>query len=155
MRNITTIVIHCSATPPNMDIGAAVIRAWHTDPKRKGGPLLDIGYHAVVRRDGVVEAGRDETIDGAHVGGHNHYTLGLCLVGGTDADDKQRAEFNYTFPQIVAARSLIAEWVRRYPIERICGHRDLDSGKACPVFDAGQLFGDLLEVSGELGNGNT
>ena len=34
-RNSTKyIVIHCAATKPSMDIGAAEIRKWHTDAPR-------------------------------------------------------------------------------------------------------------------------
>ncbi len=50
---INLIVVHCAATPPSMNIGAAEIRKWHTD---KG--WSDIGYHYVIRRDGTQEEGR-------------------------------------------------------------------------------------------------
>ena len=77
------IVIHCAATKPSMDIGAAEIRKWHTDPPRNWD---DIGYHYVVRRSGTIEkpmleVGRYLEIPGAHVANHNHESIGICLVG--------------------------------------------------------------------------
>ena len=51
MRKIDDIIIHCAATYPAMDIGAAEIRQWHV---RDNG-WSDIGYHFVIRRNGVVE----------------------------------------------------------------------------------------------------
>ena len=52
-KNTDTIVIHCAATRPHMDVGAKEIREWH---KERG--FEDIGYHYVIRRTGVVEIGR-------------------------------------------------------------------------------------------------
>ena len=71
------IVIHCAATKPSMDIGAAEIRKWHTDPPRNWD---DIGYHYVVRRSGTIEkpmleVGRYLEIPGAHVANHNHESI--------------------------------------------------------------------------------
>jgi N-acetylmuramoyl-L-alanine amidase len=54
MRKSTNwIAIHCSATRPSQDVGAADIRKWH---KAQG--WADIGYHFVIRRDGKIEKGR-------------------------------------------------------------------------------------------------
>ena len=60
-RYIGEIFIHCSATPPSMDISADDIRDWHL---ARG--WSDIGYHAVIKRDGTIEAGRSEDRAGAH-----------------------------------------------------------------------------------------
>ena len=43
-----TIVIHCSATPKDMDIGVEKIKHWHTVDNGWD----DIGYHYVIKRDG-------------------------------------------------------------------------------------------------------
>ena len=45
MREIQTIVIHCSDSKWG---DAEVIRKWHTDPKPRGKAWADIGYHAVI-----------------------------------------------------------------------------------------------------------
>ena len=57
-----TIVIHCSATPEDMDIGVEKIKHWHTVDNGWD----DIGYHYVVRRSGELETGREEHRTGSH-----------------------------------------------------------------------------------------
>lgn len=122
------LVVHCAATKARMDIGAAEIRRWH---KEKG--WADIGYHYVIRRNGVLEVGRDESTVGAHAVGHNARSIGICLVGGID--EQGHAENNFTPAQFAALRRLLVRLAARYPAARIVGHRDLNPGKDCPSFD--------------------
>mgnify|MGYP001148671095 CR=1 FL=1 len=129
-RTIDLIVVHCSATPPSMDVGAAEIHRWHLDRGWR-----DIGYHAVVRRDGTVEAGRPLDQAGAHVRGHNKHSLGICLIGGVDQHG--RPEANFTGPQLRAAALWALARQSENPGAQIFGHRDLDPHKACPSFDVG------------------
>ena len=82
MRKINEIILHCSATPASMDIGAKEIRDWHVN----GNHWRDIGYHWVIRRDGTVEKGRPEYQVGAHCLNHNANSIGVCMVGGTKKD---------------------------------------------------------------------
>lgn len=149
MREINLIVVHCSATPQNMDIGAEEIRQWHKD---KG--WSDIGYHYVIRRNGVIEHGRDLDHDGnvdeevgAHAAGFNSNSLGICLIGGTDADDRDKAEANFTRNQYMALNALLLELCSLYTIPRrnVLGHRDLPGvKKACPCFDVQAFFNSPL-----------
>src|SRR3546814_13006463 len=74
MRRIETIILHCSYTPPSMDIGAAVIKGWHVD----GNGWTDIGYHFVLRRNGAVEEGRPLDVVGAHAKNFNGRSIGIC-----------------------------------------------------------------------------
>lgn len=128
-REVTNIiVIHCAATKPSMDIGLREIRQWHV---QQG--WLDVGYHYIIRRDGTVEIGRPHDVVGSHVKGHNFESLGICMVGGID--DAGKPQDNFTDTQWVALEGLVKEVSTVYPNARICGHRDLDSGKACPSFD--------------------
>lgn len=129
------LVVHCAATKARMDIGAAEIRRWH---KEKG--WADIGYHYVIRRNGVLEVGRDEATVGAHVAGYNARSIGICLVGGID--EQGRAENNFTPAQFAALRRLLARLAARYPAARIVGHRDLNPGKDCPSFDIADWLKD-------------
>jgi N-acetyl-anhydromuramyl-L-alanine amidase AmpD len=131
MRAIELIVIHCSATGPEMDIGAEEIRRWH---KRRG--WSDIGYHWVIRRNGDVETGRAEHRQGAHAKDYNRNSIGVCLIGGVD--DNQYPEANYTPAQWHALDAVIEDLLDRYPDALICGHRDLGAPKACPCFDVDQ-----------------
>jgi N-acetyl-anhydromuramyl-L-alanine amidase AmpD len=123
------IVIHCAATPPTMDIGAKEIRLWHT---RDNG-WRDIGYHSVIRRNGEIEKGRDYHYTGAHVAGHNHNSVGICMVGGVDS--KGKPENNFTPEQWESLKREINWILTLFPSCSIIGHRDLDPGKACPSFD--------------------
>lgn len=131
------IVVHCSASPEDKDIGAAEINEWHI---ARG--FRKIGYHYVIRRDGTVELGRPEAEVGAHCadGGMNSKTIGVCLVGGTDADNPQRAENNFTPEQFKSLRELI-QWIKEFNplIKDVFGHRDVPGvKKECPCFDVRQ-----------------
>lgn len=134
-RKIRHIVIHCADTPADMDIGASDIDRWH---RERGWSA--IGYHYVIRRNGITETGRDLDADGdideeigAHVLGHNKDSLGICLVGGKGADGL--ADCNFTACQWAALERIVSDLTARYPDARVVGHRDLDPGKPCPGFD--------------------
>jgi N-acetylmuramoyl-L-alanine amidase len=133
MRPINRIVIHCADTPADMDIGAAEIRRWHVDERG----WSDIGYHAVIRRNGNLEVGRPDDRPGAHAAGFNADSLAVCLVGGRGPDGKP--ENNFTPAQMQTLFLLIANWCAEYGVsdDQIMGHRDLPGvTKACPSFDA-------------------
>jgi N-acetyl-anhydromuramyl-L-alanine amidase AmpD len=141
------VVWHCSASRPGADIGVRQIREWHISPPRN---WSDIGYHLVIRRDGMIEAGRPLEEIGAHVAGHNSDSVGVCLVGGLD---EQGASFGnrpdlFTPAQWASVR-IVYELLRRmYPHAQHLGHRDLSPDtngdgkitpgewlKTCPGFD--------------------
>tara|TARA_R110000868_G_scaffold266298_1_gene525363 strand:- start:361 stop:801 length:441 start_codon:yes stop_codon:yes gene_type:complete len=126
------IVIHCAATRPSQDVGAADIRKWH---KAKG--WADIGYHWVIRRNGKVEKGRAENLVGAHEPTRNRNSVGICLVGGVNEKDFTKAENNFTPEQWTALEKLVKDVQTRYPKTKVMGHRDCPGvRKACPSFDA-------------------
>ena len=125
------LVVHCSATPEDMDIGASDIKRWHL---QRG--WLDIGYHYVIRRDGTVEKGRNDNTPGAHARGYNQKSLGICLVGGVESDGKS-PEANYTHAQWESLESLLSVLLVDHEGAQVLGHRDLPNvHKACPSFDA-------------------
>lgn len=132
MRKITSVAIHCSATRPSMDIGAAEIAQWH---KKQG--WATIGYHYVIRRSGLVEKGRPDEMPGAHVAGHNANSIGICLVGGVNQDDFRKAEDNFTPAQMKSLATLCKSLSAAYPGAVFKGHRDYPGvKKACPSFNA-------------------
>ncbi len=131
MRDIKGIIIHCSATKPNMDIGVDEIRDWHV----KGNGWSDIGYHYVIKRDGSLEGGRNIKKNGAHTKGHNAGTIGICVVGGVD--DKGEPKNNYTPNQWESLKTLIEVLCFNDYMQSgfyIKGHNEFSS-KACPSFD--------------------
>lgn len=118
------IFVHCSATKPNMNWGVREISQLH---KEQG--WLACGYHYVIKRDGTVEAGRDEAAVGSHAKGHNHNSIGVCLVGGVN--DKMQPEANFTPAQMQSLRSLLVELLAKYPGSVLMAHHDI-APKACP-----------------------
>jgi len=123
------LVVHCSATPPTMDIGRTEIDRWH----RAQGWLM-IGYHFVIRRDGRIEIGRPEGAIGSHVAGYNYNSIGICMVGGVDA--KGKSEDNYTTAQYATLATLLIDLRTRHPKAEVQGHRDFPKvAKDCPCFD--------------------
>ena len=127
--NVRHIIIHCSATPRGSDIGVPEIRRAH---RQRG--FRDIGYHFVVRLDGSVEPGRPLGEIGAHCLGKNRVSIGVCYVGGVEADGKTPADTR-TPAQREALKMLVDELRRIFPNADVRGHRDF-ARKACPSFDA-------------------
>ena len=151
MKEVKYLVVHCSATPASRDIGAAEIRTMHL---RQG--WRDIGYHFVIRRNGVIEKGRPADQPGAHVQGHNGHSIGICMVGGVKPN--MTAECNFTDAQFASLRKLLDELHAQHPAAQVCGHRDLSPDrngdgkvtpgewvKDCPTFEVGHWF-----ATGEL-----
>lgn len=140
-KNITRIFLHCTATREGQDIDAATIKRWHL---AQG--WSDIGYHFVIRLDGTIEIGRDESVPGSHVKGFNTGSIGVVYVGGLNAQGK--AKDTRTDAQKKALEWLCRELGAAYPAARFMGHRDASPDrngdgkitsnewlKECPCFD--------------------
>lgn len=158
-RQISLIVIHCSASPngdslfrvspgaPGSRTPVQTIDGWHAQRgfkrsaawRQKQNPgLASIGYHFVIYTGGTVATGRHVDEVGAHVQGFNQKSLGICMVGL----DK------FTPQQWASLRSLVSTLRKSYPDARLVGHRDLSPDqnkngiiepfewlKTCPSFD--------------------
>tara|TARA_R110000796_G_scaffold235140_1_gene354107 strand:- start:1100 stop:1507 length:408 start_codon:yes stop_codon:yes gene_type:complete len=135
MRHVSKIIIHCSATPPSMDVDASLIDDWH---KERG--WTGIGYHFLIKRDGQIEIGRPIDKPGAHTKGHNKSSIGVCYVGGVDSD--MCPEDNRTSQQISSFLMLLRLLKNIFPEALVHGHRDFSS-KACPSFDATSEYKNL------------
>ena len=123
-----TIVIHCSATPSTMDIGVEKIREWHVGENHWD----DVGYHHIVTRSGVLQKARPEEMQGSHARAVNGTSLGICLVGGSNASGDW--ENNFQDEQFVTLKALILDLIKRYEIKKIIGHYQVDDKKECPSF---------------------
>lgn len=134
MRDINLIIIHCAATPPEMDIGAHEIDQWHKERGWSG-----IGYHYVLRRGGQIEKGRTESQVGIHASGYNKNSIGVCLVGGSKrVRDKSgkvvlAPQNNFTDLQWQTLEKIIIDLLKKYPNATVIGHRDV-AIKDCPTF---------------------
>lgn len=141
-RTINELIVHCSATPEGRDYTVEDIRKDH---KKQG--WSDIGYHYVIYRDGTIHEGRDIDLVGAHCNknGHNQHSIGICYIGGVENKAGvpyylQKAKDTRTEQQKASLLSLLLELKKSYPNAQIWGHRDFDSGKDCPSFDARNEF---------------
>ena len=134
MRYINEIIIHCSDTKEGLNFNANDIDRWH---KQKG--WKRIGYHYVILLDGTIEQGRELEAVGAHCSGHNAHSIGICYIGGVDAEGKPKD--TRTPQQKEALAKLVAELRRKYNISRqhIYGHCEF-AAKACPCFDVKKEF---------------
>ena len=158
------IVVHCSASPPSMDIGADEIRHLHTAPRSEkiswgaytlhGKAFSDLGYHQVVRRSGLIELGRPMGNIGAHARGFNSESFAICMVGGVTEDGK--AETNFTQAQWESVDVAVLHARKMHPDAWILGHRDLSPDldgdgvikshewtKQCPCFEAQERWRHL------------
>jgi len=118
-QNVKYIVIHCSDT--NEDDTAIDIHKLHLSFGWEG-----VGYHKIIQKNGEIENGRPEFWTGAHVFGYNKESLGICLIG----------KDNFSTQQFNTLTNLIKEWKKKYPLAKICGHRDFkNTKKTCPNFD--------------------
>lgn len=128
------IVIHCSDSPQGRGDAAEDIHMWHIERGFDG-----IGYHYVVEDYGNVECGRPTYWNGAHCKGHNHDSIGICIIGIGSSDFSQA--------QINATVSLARGLMNAYDIckENVLGHYEADkaSHKTCPNMDM-NWFRELL-----------
>lgn len=85
MREINSLIIHCSATPEGRDFTVEDIDRCH---RQRG--FRCIGYHYVIYRDGSIHPGRPVACEGAHCLGHNADSIGICYIGGVDAAGKPK-----------------------------------------------------------------
>jgi N-acetyl-anhydromuramyl-L-alanine amidase AmpD len=146
-EQVEYLVVHCSATTPDMDIGVAEIDRWH---RQRG--WLKVGYHYVIRRDGTVETGRRLDEVGAHAQGVNEKSIGICLVGGARREGRSRKlidDPNFTPAQWAALKTLLTTLKGAYPKAVVVGHRDLTARKTCPTFDAGRWWAENTSKKGE------
>ena len=121
-----------SATKEGNKISATTIDRWHKD---RGWRC--IGYHYVVRIDGSIEYGRPVQNIGAHVKGRNKHSIGVCYIGGLDADMEPKD--TRTQEQKESLLDLLKTLKRLHPNATIHGHREF-ANKACPCFDANKEY---------------
>jgi len=152
-RTITEIIVHCTATPDGKDFTVEDIKRWHL---KRG--FSDIGYHYVIYRDGCILSGRNVNTAGAHCTGHNTHSIGICYVGGMDAQNKQAADTR-TEEQHKSMLALLRRLCKMYPRAKVMGHRELSPDKDgdglvepsewikdCPSFEVSTLRTELRKA---------
>ena len=129
MRQITKIIIHCTATPEGRAHTVKDVDTWHRQRGFDG-----IGYHYLIGINGEVWEGRPIEKAGAHTTGQNATSIGIAYVGGMDSQMKNPKDTR-TQAQKDSLVRLLKELVIKFPNVEIYGHRDF-AKKACPSFDA-------------------
>ena len=138
MRDINKIILHCSATREGQDISTETIRGWHVNERG----WSDIGYHYVVLLDGTVDKARPVERQGAHVRGHNKGSIGICYIGGCDAD--MNPKDTRTDLQKESLTELISYLMDSYEDATLHWHNEFSS-KACPSFNVKEQYKELIE----------
>jgi len=127
MRKINKIILHCSATKEGQYFDVKDIDRWH---KQNG--WVGVGYHYVILLDGTIQVGRFESKVGAHVKGLNANSIGICYIGGIDANGNPKD--TRTPEQKKALINIVKELETRYPEASLHGHNEFVA-KACPSFN--------------------
>jgi N-acetylmuramoyl-L-alanine amidase len=134
MRQIRTIVVHCTATSQSARIDS-IQRYWREQMKWRSP-----GYHLIIEGNGsVTRLAPDSTVTNG-VAGHNANSLHVAYIGGIDS--LGRPLDNRTQAQKEALLRVIKEWKRLYPAAVIRGHRDF-ANKACPSFPAKEEYASI------------
>ena len=142
MREITEIIIHCTATKEGLDFHVKNVDSWHKakgmKKQKKSG--LYCGYHYLIDLKGVIEQGRFEEEQGAHCVGHNTNSIGIVYVGGLDEDGN--CKDTRTIAQKAAMYILLVDLKARYPEAKVYGHNEF-ANKCCPSFDVQEDYGEF------------
>lgn len=145
MLPIKFLTIHCTATPEGLACTGKQIEAMDIARSDIGRPA----YHLIALLDGTVHRSYQDTVKGAHVGGHNTGNIGVSYVGGIDRITKKPKDTR-TQAQKEALRNIVADYKAKYPGIKVLGHRDWSPDlnkdgkisknewvKSCPCFDVG------------------
>jgi len=155
MRSIEFIVLHTAGAYDfkNQVVvhqPVRVIDRYHRDHNG----WQKIGYHWYVEHDGAGQRGREDHEVGAHAGGFNTGSLGLCVSGHGDYEPWNEA-------QIQEVVRKCAAWCGMYrvPVAHVIGHRETDEhggppvAKTCPgkLVDMNAIRAQLTERLGSMG----
>jgi hypothetical protein len=144
VRKIELLVVHSSGHSTTSTVGAIEINDLHLSIGDPGLP-----YHAVIRRDGVVERGLRDEVVGRASPGFDEKALHVCLVGGLSSTETFRGAKKpapeYTDRQLSSLRELIGHWRSLHPGCGIISAYKLDRRRKSPCFDVAAWY-----VSGEI-----
>ena len=141
-KQLTYLVIHCTATPEGREVSADEIRRWHTSPKPKGRGWKQVGYSDIIHLDGTVENlvpyNDDDVVDTWEITngatGINSISRHVVYAGGVSADDVKKAKDTRTWLQELAMITYVKETIARHPNIKVAGHNQF-AQKACPSFN--------------------
>ncbi|MEA5445582.1 N-acetylmuramoyl-L-alanine amidase [Gammaproteobacteria bacterium AB-CW1] len=131
LANVSQLVVHHTVSANSSNDWAAVVRSFYNYHVNSLG-WSDIGYNWLVAPDGTLFQGRAHRPDGntdvvgAHVAGHNSYTMGLAYIG-------TYTSVNPSAAAVETGAQLLAWKAAQHGISTslIRGHRDYGA-TACP-----------------------
>jgi len=139
-RKITSIALHCSASPMGRGDDVFTVDRWHIE---RWGKNSGIGYHYFIDKDGNIFKGRWVDYMGAHIKGYNAETAGVCREGGKD--NNGNTVYDATPLQLLAIKKLsqllISEDMYDLLSSDIKGHNEYPghSTRGCPMLTDEQL----------------
>ena len=136
VNQITHIAIHHSLTTSG---SAEAFANYHVGTN----DWSVMGYHYVVGREGDISWCSDHTVVTPHVGNHNRYSLGICMVG--DFRTQQPTEKQYE-----ATLWLVNHLQKQLPNKcQVWGHNQFSGyqSKQCPVIDMNKFRKDVEEFN--------
>ena len=139
MGKLKYLVIHCTDTPPKMEVTPEMIRDWHMSPKPKGRGWDRVGYSDLIQRDGdlinLTPYNEDDNITSDELTwgavGFNAIGRHIVLAGGKGSlsafadyftDEQEKTLLDYLQTAIL-----------RHPDILIIGHNQV-AEKSCPGF---------------------
>ncbi len=132
---LNTLVVHHSASVLD---GPRDIQKLHME--KRG--YADIGYHYLIDAAGLLYEGRAVGVRGAHTGGFNTGTVGVCLLGNFENQWPAMA-------QLEALRGLGAGLTAAYGLTHLASHHGFQPGATvCPGHNLEPLLPDLAGVMG-------
>lgn len=136
-REISWIVIHCTATPQTTTI-ESIKNYWKNNLGWK-----NPGYHIIVKPDGsAVELLPIDKVSNG-VKGFNSVSINISYIGGVDAKNKPLD--NRTDAQKATLLTLVKRYKEMFPNAIVQGHRDFPNvKKACPSFDVKEWLKEVL-----------
>jgi len=141
MRNINKAVVHCTGSDEKKDSSFERVKLLHTGNKKT--PISwgkyqtfcrgwsDIGYNFLIMNDGEILPGRPIHKKGAHCKGHNHDSIGICLIGNKEFSKEQFESYKKLKEELKVEFGLKDSGF--YP------HNHFNKNKTCPNFDLNSL----------------
>lgn len=118
VNSIKRIILHHSGVTVLQSV--ETIHNYHKNTNGWAG----IGYHFYIRKDGSIYKGRPLECVGAHASGSNSDSIGVCCEGNFEVEQMPEAQKN-------SLTELINYLIENYSIEKIQGHKDVNS-TSCP-----------------------
>ncbi|PXX96911.1 lysozyme [Marinifilum breve] len=161
MGKLKYLVVHCTDTPPNMNVDKAKLEEWHMSPKPKGRGWDRLGYSDLIKRDGSVinltPYDDDDFVSSSEMtwgaAGVNAYARHVVLEGGRTEENKDpgMADFMdlFTAEQFCALQEYAKEFIAKDPNDKVVGHYYFSDTKTCPNFNVGEFL-ELIEIPEDL-----